>query len=119
LSAFLRQKPNLVQRRQIVVQDFDGRGVAFLSALPASHGIAGEPTAQVAADSASNQLTQIRLSPVGWKFSAGLFGLLDLGMHADFGAGGVFCCGDHWCPRRLSIDPPCRSNIDPGPVAAF
>ena len=23
------------------------------------------------------------------------------------------------CPRRLNIDPPCRSNIDPGRVAAF
>ncbi len=22
------------------------------------------------------------------------------------------------CPRRLNIDPPCRSNIDPGRVAA-
>ena len=23
------------------------------------------------------------------------------------------------CPRRMNIDPPCRSNIDPGRVAAF
>ncbi len=26
---------------------------------------------------------------------------------------------DYDCPRRLNIDPPCRSNIDPGLVAAF
>jgi len=28
----------------------------------------------------------------------------------------------HWkpaCSRRLNIDPPCRLNIDPGPVVAF
>ena len=24
---------------------------------------------------------------------------------------------DHECQRRLNIDPPCRSNIDPGRVA--
>jgi hypothetical protein len=23
------------------------------------------------------------------------------------------------CSRRLNIDPPCRLNIDPGPLAAF
>ncbi len=27
--------------------------------------------------------------------------------------------GQGKCPRRLNIDPPCRSNIDPGRVAAF
>ena len=26
---------------------------------------------------------------------------------------------DSECSRRLNIDPPCRLNIDPGPVAAF
>jgi IS30 family transposase len=25
----------------------------------------------------------------------------------------------HECSRRLNIDPPCRSNIDPGRVVAF
>ena len=24
-----------------------------------------------------------------------------------------------WCPRRLNIEPPCRSNIEPGRVAGF
>jgi hypothetical protein len=31
-----------------------------------------------------------------------------------------FQCHKKWnCPRRLNIDPPCRLNIDPEPVAAF
>ena len=76
------------------MQDFDGLGVPSLSEWPAPHGIAGESMAQVAADRLSNQLIQIGLSTVEWKFSARRFALLDLGIHADFGAGGVLSAAE-------------------------